>query len=118
MNHQTEEPETKVKNIVVPVQVAFGIIVTTLLLCGAGFGSSIWWASKVSSQLETLVKQGNDRDIGAVALGTRLTAVELWQREVSVTGTAASAKEISALRSRVDALTSDFDIYKATTKRP
>lgn len=119
-NHIEPEKDkvTRAENIVIPVGVAFGIIITTLLLCGAGFGASIWWASDVSSSLKTLVKQGNDRDIGAVALGTRLTALELWQHEVSVSGTPALARETVALRGALDKLSSEFEIYRATSKKP
>jgi len=119
MTRKEEEPvKTEARNIVIPISVAFGIITTTLLLCGAGFGTSIWWASKVSSQLETLVKQGNDRDAGAVRLPTRNTALELWQHEVTVSGTPGLAKDVQALKGSVESLSKDFEIYKATNKRP
>ena len=117
-NEDAETKKTDAKNIVIPLGVAFGIITTTLLLCGAGFGTSIWWASKVSSQLETLVKQGAERDAGAVSLTTRTTALELWQHEVSVSGTPGLAKDVQTLKGSLESLSKDFEIYKATNKKP
>lgn len=114
-DHEEEKP-TDAKNIVIPLGVAFGIITTTLLLCGTGFGTSIWWASRVSSQLETLVKQGADRDAGAVSLGVRTTALELWQHEVSASGTPPMAKEVNDLKAKVALLNESFELYKATNK--
>lgn len=118
-DHQ-EEPETttQAKNIVVPLGVAIGFTITVLAAVIGGTITLSWWGSKVSYQLETLVKQGDVRDVGAAAMAIRMTAVELWKNEVSATGTPTMARETAALKVELEKMSQDFEIYKATNKRP
>jgi hypothetical protein len=113
-----ETKTTDAKNIVVPLQVAFGIVITTLILCAGGFGTSIWWASSISTKLEVLVKQGAEQSTVGAAMGTRITALELWQRQVDTSGTPVTGKRIDEIGKDLAALREDFGIYKATTKKP
>jgi len=104
--------------LVVPVSVAFGIIITTLTLCGVGFGSSIWWASSISTKMDLLVKQGVDQVAATLALNTRITALELWKEQIVSVGSPETVKRLVAHDQEIRELRRDFDLHKATTMKP
>ena len=107
---------TQARNIVVPLSVAFGILATSLALCVAGFGSSIWWASSVSTKLELLIKQGSEQMSASASLANRLTALELWQRQVDSVGSPTVAKELAEQKAAIERLREDFNMHKATSE--
>ena len=115
--HEKREEDIDAKHVVIPVQMAFGIVTTILILCGAGFGTSVWWASSISSKLEVLVKQGTEQLASSLAQGTRITALELWQRQVDSSGSPQMAKRADEISKALSALQEEFNIYKATSKK-
>ena len=112
------EPENKMtdaRQVVVPVQVALSLAVGFLVLFGAGCGYSIWWASSISTKMDTLVKQGTEQAAANMANSTRITALELWQRQIDATGTPAMTKKTEETARELSELREAFNLHKATT---
>jgi NAD-dependent oxidoreductase involved in siderophore biosynthesis len=121
MSPHPNEEETKTtdaKNVVVPVQVAFGIVITLMVLIGSATIASVWWASRVSAQLETLVHGQTEQIAATLAHGIRITALELWKTQMDSVGSPQMVKRTDELTKEVISIREEFNLHKATTMKP
>jgi hypothetical protein len=124
--HAKEPSEVEIvekprNGVMVTVQAAFGIVVTTLVLV---LGSAVlisWRAAVISTQLEIVVKQTSDLGMKQTAEQTvvqgRLATLELWQRGIDSIGSPALNKRLEDQVKLFSDLRREFDIFKATEAR-
>lgn len=101
----------------VPLATAFGIVITTLTLCGGGIIAGTWWASNISAKLDFLVKQGNELAVSTTLVGARVTALELWSRGIDSSGSPSVKIKLDEICKDLSGLRRDFDIHKVTDSR-
>ena len=103
--------------VMVPVQAAFGIIVSSLVLVLGAAITISWWASGISTQLGIVVKQTADLGVKQTSeqaiVQSRLSSLELWQRGIDSVGSPALNKRLEEQASVISTLRRDFDIFKA-----
>lgn len=112
---QDEERETHANKIVVPIQAAIGLVITIVGMSAAGFGTSIWWASSISTKMDVVVKQGQEQSAMTMANSTRISALELWQRQLDAIGSPQMVKRTEELSKDLTALREEFNLHRATT---
>ena len=113
--HDEEDRTTNSNKIVVPLPVALGLLVAVIGICAGGFGSSIWWASSISTKMDVLVSQGKEQAAATLVNANRITSLEMWQRQIDATGSPAMVKRIDSLEGELGKLHEDYNIHKATT---
>ncbi len=88
---------TSTESIVIPLPVAITLFVAMIGVFGGCFGTSIWWASSISTKMDVLVSQGKEVALITSVNGSRIMALELWQRQIDAVGSPATTKRIDAL---------------------
>lgn len=111
----SEGDQTSTDKISVPLSVAIGMFVVVAGLCAGGFGTSIWWASSISTKMDVLVKQGAEQSAMTTANASRITALELWQRQIDTVGSPAMARRVEAMEKDIIKIGEDLRLHKATT---
>ena len=115
----------QVRNIVMSLPAAIGIIIATLTFFGSGTIAGVLFASRVANSLEnlkeTVASQGKasvesfkDTTASIVAQSARITALELWQRQVDSIG----SQPVKDLRHDLDKLRDESDMRRSSAQKP
>ena len=115
----------QVRNIVMSLPAAVGIIIATLTFFGSVTIAGVLFASRVANSLEnlkeTVASQGKasvesfkDTTASIVAQSARITALELWQRQVDSVG----SQPVKDLRHDLDKLREESDMRRSSLQKP
>jgi hypothetical protein len=115
----------QVRNIVMSLPAAIGIIIATLTFFGSGTIAGVLFASRVANSLEnlkeTVASQGKasvesfkDTTASIAAQSVRITALELWQRQVDSVGSQ-PAKDV---KHDLDKLREEFEARRPSAQKP
>lgn len=96
--------------------VRLGLIIALLALCAGGFGLWIWWAATISSKMDTLIGQQTSMIATSNGHGTAIAELQAWRKLVDTVGTPAMMAKTSDLDKKVEELSRQLELHKATTK--
>ena len=115
-NDGEENHTGEAHQISVQTPIALGLFIGFAALCVGGFGSSIWWASSISTKMDVLVKQGAEQSNITLANSSRITALEMWQRQIEAVGSPAMVKRVDSVEKDVIQLGEELRLHKAISQ--
>lgn len=107
-----------------PIKLRFVVLIVgaVISLLGAAF-SAVWWASAVSTKLNTIVTQQAAMVIQESAIANsqtlmaqRISDLEAWKKMVDSQGDPAGRVRDEALQGQITQLRHDFDVMQAKQK--
>lgn len=91
-----------------------GLVIAFLGLCASGFGTSIWWASSVSTKMDVMIALQKAQDAINSRYDQRLVELERWRDVVDSTGSKSMVKKTEEIKGELDTLRREFDVHRAT----
>lgn len=117
--HQESSDEDTARSHAIAISdstpVRLGLIICLLGICAAGFGGWIWWAATISAKMDVLLTQQGAMVQTSNGHSKDIEELKSWRKMIDSVGTPAMMAKTDDLEKKVQELSRQFELHKATT---